>query len=94
MRTITLAISVEFDENVTDAVLIMSAMNTLMETALSTPGILDECGNPSIGSFYVKAKEFVHCSLCGDLVPISEAHLHQDKWIGECCWDDRLKASE
>jgi len=36
----------------------------------------------------------VECSLCGKLCPASTAHLHQGKYIGEECWDDRLKASE
>jgi len=36
----------------------------------------------------------VECSLCGDDVTAAEAHLHQGKYIGDCCWDERLKASE
>jgi hypothetical protein len=36
----------------------------------------------------------VKCSLCGEIASPETAHLHQDEWIGECCWDDRLKASE
>ena len=34
------------------------------------------------------------CSLCGKSGPTPDAHLHQDKYIGECCWDERLKATE
>lgn len=38
--------------------------------------------------------ELVRCHLCGSAVPADQAHLHQDEWIGPCCWDDRLKGSE
>lgn len=38
--------------------------------------------------------ETVACSVCGNKTPADTAHLHQEKWIGECCWDERLKASE
>lgn len=37
----------------------------------------------------------VPCSLCGKPCAASRAHLHQGTWIGdECCWDERLRASE
>lgn len=37
----------------------------------------------------------VTCSLCHAETPETTAHLHQGEWIGdECCWDERLKASE
>ena len=37
----------------------------------------------------------VECSICGAPCTAADAHLHQDKWIGdECCWDDRLHGSE
>lgn len=36
----------------------------------------------------------VECSLCGSEVTAQQAHLHQGKYIGDCCWDERLKASE
>ena len=35
------------------------------------------------------------CSLCNKAITNpDDAHLHQGKYIGECCWDERLKASE
>ena len=34
------------------------------------------------------------CSLCHAMSPAKTAHLHQGGYIGECCWDDRLKSSE
>jgi formylmethanofuran dehydrogenase subunit E len=40
-------------------------------------------------------RERVKCSMCGKLVPIYTAHLHDGKLIGdECCWDERLKITE
>ena len=37
----------------------------------------------------------VPCSICGNHCLKKTAHLHQGKWIGdECCWDERLRASE
>lgn len=50
-----LTISVRYDSSITDAEAVASAMDTLLETALSTAGVLDEVGNPSPGSFYVIA---------------------------------------
>ena len=38
---------------------------------------------------------FIECSLCGCLCDREKSHLHQGGIIGDnCCWDDRLKASE
>lgn len=35
------------------------------------------------------------CSLCRQMARKQTAHLHQRQYIGdECCWDERLRASE
>jgi hypothetical protein len=34
------------------------------------------------------------CALCESETPMSRAHLHQGRWIGACCWDERLRATE
>lgn len=37
----------------------------------------------------------VKCKRCKELCNADQAHLHQGEWIGdECCWDERLRASE
>lgn len=36
----------------------------------------------------------VKCYVCKERADALTAHLHDGKWIGECCWDDRLKSSE
>jgi hypothetical protein len=36
----------------------------------------------------------VKCVTCHKDAPAATAHLHQGKWIGECCWDERLRSTE
>jgi hypothetical protein len=52
MKTI-LTIEVTYDGRKTDPEALASAMDRLLETALSTPGILDEYGSPTMGEFFV-----------------------------------------
>ena len=51
MKTVTMIIEVTYNPRKTDPEALAAAMDTLLETALSTEGILDECGDPSFGSF-------------------------------------------
>jgi len=51
-----MTVMIRFDEGVTDAESLATAMDTLMETALSTPGILDDYGNPTIDKFFVDSE--------------------------------------
>ena len=51
-----LYVDVEFDADVTDADSVASALDTLMETALSTPDVLSEQGNPHVGGFCREAE--------------------------------------
>jgi hypothetical protein len=53
----TLTVEIRYDPKVTDPESLASAMDRLMETALSTPGLLDEYGDPVIGEFYVLAED-------------------------------------
>ncbi|MHC4238027.1 MAG: hypothetical protein ACYSSM_07305 [Planctomycetota bacterium] len=57
MAKAILTIEIEFDENVTDADAVGVAIDTLLETAMSTPGILDEYGDPDgfgVGQTYIQ----------------------------------------
>ena len=36
----------------------------------------------------------VACKLCGRDVHERQAHRHDSGWIGPCCWDERLCATE
>jgi len=51
MNTTRLTLAVEFDSKRTDAESIATALDRLTETALSTPGIVDDCGPIEVGAF-------------------------------------------
>jgi hypothetical protein len=34
----------------------------------------------------------VRCKFCGK--PCEDAYRHQGGWVGACCWDERLRATE
>lgn len=53
IRAATLTLSTTFDDQCTDAESVATALDKLLETALSTPDILDEYGNPTFGEFDV-----------------------------------------
>ena len=50
MAKAILNVEVEYDERVTDAEALASATDRLLETALSTPGIMEEYGDPHLAS--------------------------------------------
>jgi hypothetical protein len=52
MKT-TLTLDIDYDPDITDPEALACAMDRLMETALSTPGIMEDYGNPRIGEFFV-----------------------------------------
>lgn len=56
-QTAPLYVEVDFDPAQTDAESLASAMDILMKTALSTPDVLDDYGNPGVGRFYAIAKQ-------------------------------------
>lgn len=51
-KTAKFEIAVDYDDEKTDPESLASALDTLMETALSTPGIFEDYGNPKVGEFY------------------------------------------
>ena len=53
MKVATLQITVRYDDTITDGESLASAADRLLETALSTPNILEEYGNPTFGEFLV-----------------------------------------
>lgn len=53
MATVILSIQVEFDPEITDPDSLAGAADVLLDTMLSTPGILDDYGNPEFGSFQI-----------------------------------------
>jgi len=51
MKTTTLTVDVDYDPETTDPESLASALDNLLKTALSTPGILDDYGDPVVGEF-------------------------------------------
>ena len=52
MKTV-LTLGIDYDPEKTDPESLATAMDRLMETILSTPGITEEYGDPQIGEFFV-----------------------------------------
>jgi hypothetical protein len=57
----TLTVDIKYDGRKTDPESIASAMDRLLETALSTPDLLDEYGNPTVGEFFVAEETTPSC---------------------------------
>ena len=55
-ETATLTLEIKYDSSITDAESIGSAIDTLLETALSTEGILSEYGTPHIGQTFIQPR--------------------------------------
>jgi len=36
----------------------------------------------------------VTCKFCGHEAHQRQAHRHDGAWVGPCCWDDQLHATE
>ena len=53
MTRTTLIVQIEYDETVTDPEGLAVMMDRLLAIATSTPGILDDYNNPSIGEFLI-----------------------------------------
>jgi hypothetical protein len=53
MAVATLSVTVTYDDSITDPEALACAADRLLETVLSTPGLLDEYGNPQFGSFEI-----------------------------------------
>jgi hypothetical protein len=56
MQKTTLMVDIQYDPEMTHPEGLATAMDRLLKTALSTPDLLDEYGNPHIGEFFI-AKE-------------------------------------
>jgi len=42
----------------------------------------------------VDSSETVICKVCGETALAATAHQHEGSYVGECCWDERLRATE
>jgi hypothetical protein len=57
MAKTTLTVDIEYDPELTDPEGLASAMDRLLETALSTPGVMAEYGDSQVGEFLVAAAD-------------------------------------
>lgn len=58
-------------------------------------GDLDGNGDPEFHPEQYLTTPQVLCSICHEYCDANQAHVHNGEWIGdECCWDERLRASE
>lgn len=74
-------------------------LNPLFDPKWATEAEMKRLGLPTCMRLTAKKAQKRHntrvrCNLCKNLVPRKDAHRHQGKWIGECCWDERLRSSE
>jgi len=60
MAKTTLTLDIEYDDEVTDPEALASAADRLLETVISTPGIVEEYGDPRFGEFLVAANTGSH----------------------------------
>jgi hypothetical protein len=100
MRT-TLTLDIEYDPEMTDPEGLASALDRLLETALSTPDILEECGNPSLGEFLVLAdpceceQPGYFCSgVAGILAHVENGHLADEASVERCDQCQRYPSDE
>ena len=56
-RSCTLTLHVTYDDKLTDEDTVAEALNQLLQTAVSTPGVLDHCGEPDVGELYIQGKD-------------------------------------
>lgn len=43
---------------------------------------------------YKQVFQTVSCKFCELPADVRQSHLHQDAWVGPCCWDERLRTTE
>jgi hypothetical protein len=75
-RTQQFVLPVEYDDEVTNPAEIAEALDRLMATALSTPGVLDDCGSPRVDEFFPAAATLGPFDI--DVAGSDEKLLHVD----------------
>ena len=84
MKTARLTVEVEYDESKTDPQGLSRAMDILMETALSTPDLLDDYGNPHVGAFLPENKARMALAEIYEMLYLDESGWNDDKeWDSE-----------
>lgn len=80
MKTATFKIKVQYDPKSTEVDSLATALDKLLDTALSTPGILDEYGCPELGSFVMEKQDndrvqLYRCKSKGHVFESLRSHL-------------------
>ncbi len=90
-----LCIPVEFDRGATDPEALACAFDRLLETAMSTPGILDEYNNPTIGPVYLEPDNkstvcecqepgYFHSGVPGIMARVENGRLAEGSKVERC----------
>lgn len=96
-RKVTLTIEVGYDDDHTDSDALAYALDTLMNTATSTPGILAEYGDVTIGEFFPPQtnalSEMSYEDLLANavLIELRAPSYRHDASAMACLHEDRLK---
>ena len=88
MAKAILMLQVEFDPEKTDAESIAVAADRLLETALSTPGILEEYGNPTFRECYCPPVSFAICHLAMRELMLATYGMFSTCNAAQACIDD------
>ena len=87
LKTCTLQVKVTYNPKLTNPDALASALDILLATAMSTPGILDECGDPSVGGFTAPpGGDTWKCPKCGHTQVFDTAEIAEigTPWCSEC----------
>ena len=69
-------------------------MDTVFRAMREAPEMRATVG-PEAGHYLEQlATQRIHCKLCRRSAPEVSAHRHQDGWVCEDCWDERLRSTE
>jgi hypothetical protein len=91
MARTTLTVDIKYDPELTDPEGLASAMDRLLETALSTPGIMEEYGDPKVGEFFVADTSPDSAAACSLASPETE---FAPRWVLYDQDQDRLLTTE
>lgn len=59
------------------------------------PDDYEEISDTDIEEQYMLSFSVGVCKFCHNHIPTDQwAHLHQGEWVGDCCFDERLRITE
>jgi hypothetical protein len=66
----------------------LAALNQILKHAQQLQA---QSQSPSV---FVGSGSEAECAFCHKKTLLSTAHLYQGMWVGDCCWDERLRTTE